>query len=68
MHQLNEAGIGTGIYYPIPAHKQPSMRAMSAANRLAVAETMAKEVLSLPVHPQLTHDELEYIVAEVNRL
>lgn len=68
MKQLNDAGIGTGIYYPVPAHKQPSIQGLAVAKHLPVAEKMAQEVLSLPIHPQLSEDDLAFIVAEVNRL
>jgi perosamine synthetase len=66
--QLNAAGIGTGIFYPIPAHQHPYMREIVGDVSLPVSERLAREVLSLPVHPQLSQEELETIVAEVNRL
>ena len=68
VQQLNEAGIGTGIFYPIPAHKQGYMRDIVGDVSLPVAEQMAREVISLPVHPQLTPADREKIVHEVNRL
>jgi perosamine synthetase len=66
--QLNAAGIGTGIFYPIPAHQHAYMREIVGDVSLPVSERLAREVLSLPVHPQLSQEELETIVAEVNRL
>jgi dTDP-4-amino-4,6-dideoxygalactose transaminase len=66
--QLNEAGIGTGIFYPVPAHQQDYMREIVGAVQLPVAEQLAKEVISLPVHPQLSQDDLARIAAEVNKL
>ena len=68
MMQLNEAGIGTGVYYPVPAHKQSYLKTILGEVTLPVAEQMAQEVLSLPVHPQLSHEELDKIVTEVNKL
>lgn len=65
---LSSAGIGTGVFYPIPAHQHTYMRELVGAVRLPVAEKLAGEVLSIPVHPQLSGEELEQIVAEVNRL
>ncbi len=56
---LKEKGIGTGIYYPTPIHKQPYYKGPNDA--LKVSEEASKEVLSLPVHPGLSADELEYI-------
>lgn len=68
LQKLAEAGIGTGVYYPVPVHCQPSLRGVIGDIRLPVAEKLADEVLSLPIHPQLTPDELGTIAAEVNRL
>jgi perosamine synthetase len=67
--QLNEAGIGTGIFYPVPVHKQAYMREQINGDiTLPVAERLAQEVISLPVHPLLSPSDLETIVREVNQL
>jgi len=66
--QLNANGVGTGIFYPIPAHKHEYMQKIVGNISLPVAEQIATEVISLPVHPQLTQTDLEKIVDEVNRL
>lgn len=66
--KLTEAGIGSGIYYPVPIHKQKSMFDFLPDLRLPVAEKMAECVISLPVHPQLSNVDLERIGAEVNKL
>lgn len=66
--RLNDAGIGTGIYYPVPIHRQPFMKEIIGEICLPVAEKMAKEVFSLPVHSRLSQDDLEVIVREVNKL
>jgi perosamine synthetase len=66
--QLTRAGIGTGIFYPVPAHKQPYIQEMVGSISLPVTEQLAREVFSLPVHPQLSHADLERIATEVNRL
>jgi perosamine synthetase len=66
--KLNDAGVGTGIFYPVPAHQQDYIRQMLGDVSLPVAERLAKEVISLPVHPQLSQADLEAIVAEVNKL
>ncbi len=65
---LAGAGVGMGIFYPIPAHQQGYMREFASDVFLPVAEQLAKEVTSLPVHPLLTPEDLQKIVAEVNRL
>jgi len=66
--QLNDAGIGTGVFYPVPAHHQGFIREIVGEVQLPVTEKLAEEVISLPVHPQLTPADLEKIAAEVNKL
>jgi perosamine synthetase len=68
VQKLNAAGIGTGIFYPIPAHQQPYMRQAAGEFHLPNTERLAAEVLSLPVHPSLMQEDLDRIVGEVNRL
>jgi perosamine synthetase len=66
---LNAAGVGTGIFYPVPAHQQAYLREMGLGEvSMPVAEKMAHEVLSIPVHPLLSESDLETIVREVNKL
>lgn len=66
--QLADNGVGTGVFYPVPAHKQDYLHDLTADVSLPVTEQLASEVFSLPVHPALTTEELETIVTEVNRL
>jgi dTDP-4-amino-4,6-dideoxygalactose transaminase len=65
---LNEAGIDVGIYYPVPVHKQKSMQGFIDKVTMPVSEKMAMQVLSLPVHPLLSDEDLDRIVTEVNKL
>ena len=60
--KLREKGVGSGIHYPLPIHKQPLYRELGYADRLPVAEGAAREVLSLPVHPGLKEEDLRTIV------
>ncbi len=67
--QLNDAGVGTGIFYPIPAYRQAFLVEEGYGNiSLPVTECIVNEVVSLPVHPQLSQADLETIAAEVNKL
>jgi len=67
--KLNEAGIGTGVFYPIPAYRQAHLVAMGFGYlSLPVTECMVNEVISLPVHPLLSQMDLETIVEGVNKL
>jgi dTDP-4-amino-4,6-dideoxygalactose transaminase len=65
---LNDNGVGTGVFYPVPCHQQGYVREMIGEVSLPVTERLAREVISLPVHPGLTQADLEKIVLEVNRL
>jgi len=66
---LNAAGVGTGIFYPVPVHHQPPYRALGYGDQsFPVAELLSREVLSLPVHPALSAMDLETIVREVRQV
>lgn len=67
--KLTDAGIGTGIFYPLPAYRQAHLVEMGYGEySLPVTEQMVKEVLSIPVHPQLSEQDRETIVKEINKL
>ena len=68
MEKLSQAGIGYGIYYPIPLHKQQSMEKFVDKSSFPVTEEACEQVLSLPVHPGLSDENLERVVKEVNQL
>lgn len=59
---LQEHDIGSGVYYPIPNHRLPSLVKFAPGLELLETERAAAEVLSLPVHPSLTEGDLERIV------
>ncbi len=61
-----EHQVGNGVYYPIPNHRLPSLATYAPGLDLPETERAAREVISLPVHPSLTQDDLERIVAAVN--
>ncbi|WP_135612641.1 DegT/DnrJ/EryC1/StrS aminotransferase family protein [Methanococcoides sp. AM1] len=63
--KLNENGIGTGVYYPIPIHMQPTYIAAGYNYDLPVCEKAAKEVLSLPVHPDVSEKDIKHIIKTV---
>ena len=64
----NEYNIGSGVYYPIPNHRLPSLAPYAPGLELPVTEQVAKECISLPVHPSLSQADLERIVTAVNTL
>ncbi|MBN1780878.1 DegT/DnrJ/EryC1/StrS family aminotransferase [bacterium] len=64
--KLQEAGIATAIHYPIPLHLQPAFRHYGKGEgSLPVAESVAKEVLSLPMYPELEEEKIQYIVDQI---
>ncbi len=68
VERLQEKGIGVGIYYPIPVHKQPLYQKLGYRDRLPRAERASREVVSLPVHPGLSGQDLARIVEGVKDL
>jgi dTDP-4-amino-4,6-dideoxygalactose transaminase len=63
-----EHGVGSGVYYPIPNHRLPSLAPYAPGLDLPETERAAKEVVSLPVHPSLSSTDLERIVTAVNAI
>lgn len=61
-----EYQVGSGVYYPIPNHRLPSLAPYAPGLDLPVTEQVAAEVISLPVHPSLSEGDLERIVTAVN--
>lgn len=64
---LNSAGIGSRVYYPHLVPHSPAYRRLGFGGDFPVAETLAKEVVSLPVHPALTEEDLTRIIDTVVR-
>jgi dTDP-4-amino-4,6-dideoxygalactose transaminase len=57
--RLEAAGIAYGMHYPVPVHLQPAYRYLGyGAGAFPVAERFANETLSLPMHPELTADQI----------
>ncbi len=65
---LIDAGIGYGIHYPVPVHLMPAYQHLGyATGTLPVTERVAKEVLSLPMYPQLTERDVQVVCQVVCR-
>ena len=59
---LQQAGIQTGVHYPVPIHLQPAYADLGyGPGSFPVAERLAREVLSLPMFPELTEDQLQRV-------
>ena len=65
---LHAAGIGTGIHYPVPVHLQPAYRGRLAAgpSGLSVTERAARQILSLPMYPQLSEEMIDCIITQIH--
>jgi dTDP-4-amino-4,6-dideoxygalactose transaminase len=65
--RLRDRGVGTGIYYPIPVHRQKPFEALGYGDqRFPVTDRLTEQVLSIPVHPSLTDAEVSTVVDAVN--
>lgn len=62
--KLDEAGVATGIHYPLPLHLQPALTYLGyRQGDLPCCEEMAARSLSLPMFPELTRDQVRHIAA-----
>jgi dTDP-4-amino-4,6-dideoxygalactose transaminase len=66
---LNEHGIGTGIHYPVPIHLQPAYKNLGfPPESLPVTEKITQEILSLPMYPDLTPDQIMKVSGFIQEL
>jgi dTDP-4-amino-4,6-dideoxygalactose transaminase len=64
---LRQRGIGAAIHYPVPIHLQPFYAGDGfRQGQFPITERVCDEVLSLPMFPEMTEEQVEYVVAEVN--
>ncbi|HET7718116.1 MAG TPA: DegT/DnrJ/EryC1/StrS family aminotransferase [Bauldia sp.] len=63
---LDEAGIGTGLFYRLALHEHPAFRHFDGRH-LEVSERLTQEVLALPMHPDLGDEEVDRVIAAVRK-
>jgi dTDP-4-amino-4,6-dideoxygalactose transaminase len=67
--RLQAAGIGTAIHYPIPVHLQKSFAHLGyKSGCFPVSERLAREVLSLPMYPEMTSEQTDNVIARLRAL
>ena len=64
---INDCGVGTGIHYPIPLYDQPIYKQLGFDGNCPDAELAADNVISLPVHPSLTEEDLDLVIEAVKK-
>lgn len=63
---LAEQGIECGVHYPVPLHLQPAYQGVGLGpGSLPESEALAREVLSLPIDPGMSDEQVDYVVAQV---
>lgn len=64
--QLAERGVETKINYPIPLHRQQAAAELDYKDGdFPIAEQQAREILSLPMHPYMTEDEIDHVITSI---
>lgn len=67
--RLLSAGVQTMIHYPIPPHRQPAYRDLGfGEGAFPISEAMHREVLSLPISPEMTEEDIATVIDAVSRL
>jgi dTDP-4-amino-4,6-dideoxygalactose transaminase len=67
--QLQNAGVSTIIYYPIPIHRQPAYAELGyGPGSLPITERLCSEVLSLPIFPELSAEQQQQVIAVLGQL
>lgn len=65
MAHLGREGIGHKVFYPMLIPHTPAYRRLGFEGRFPVAEALTREVLSVPVHPALSEDDVARVIAAV---
>jgi dTDP-4-amino-4,6-dideoxygalactose transaminase len=66
--RLTELGVGANVYYPVPVHRQTPFLEVAGQPMLPMTEMLTEQILSIPIYPNLTDDEVGSIIDAVNRV
>jgi UDP-2-acetamido-2-deoxy-ribo-hexuluronate aminotransferase len=65
--KLKEKGIPTAVFYPIPLHLQECLKYLNnKTNQFPISEKASEEVMSIPMNPFLTNEQIDYITSNIN--
>ncbi|RLI97988.1 MAG: pyridoxal-5'-phosphate-dependent protein, partial [Candidatus Aenigmatarchaeota archaeon] len=59
---LNSKGVGATVYYRVPIHRTPLYQKLGFKNTLPNTELAARTVISLPIYPEMTKEDAEYVI------
>ena len=66
LNKLKEKGIATGVYYPVPLHLQKVYKDLGyKEGDMPVSEYLSHRTFAIPVYPELTEQEINYIVESI---
>ena len=67
--ELQRLGVNTIIYYPIPIHLQPAYKELGyKEGSLPVTEKVCKQVISLPIFPELEYIQQSYVIDKIKEI
>lgn len=64
---LREQNIYTGIHYPVPCHLQPAVKKRLAKVKLPKVEKFCRQILSLPIYPKMTDNQVKRVAKEIKK-
>lgn len=67
---LSENGVGNGTFYPVPLHKQKAFNEVNSrvvGDSLPVAEKISSQSVCLPIFPEMTEEQVKYVIETINR-
>jgi perosamine synthetase len=64
---LSANGIGTGVHYPIPVHRQPAYDGYAHETNLPLTDNWSETVLSIPIHPKLNYKDQQFVIKMIKK-
>lgn len=66
LEKLKEAGVATGVYYPVPLHLQKCYKNLGyKEGDMPASEYLSHRTFAIPVYPELTKDQVDYIISKI---